>query len=89
MKTRVPFPEGEGGSRQVPALMPVRTSLNVVGLGFWGTVPSTPTPLVPWAPIYVSGTDSAAVRAIALKASVTAFPQVPGSWWASLLGSSG
>ena len=69
--------------------MPVRISLNVVGLGFWGTVPSTPTPLVPWAPIYVSGTDSAAVRAIALKASVTAVPQVPGSWWASLLGSSG
>ena len=70
---QVPFSVGEGGSRQVPALMPLRTLLSVVS----------------WAPIPVAGTDSAAVRAIALKASVTAFPQVPGSWWASLLGSSG
>lgn len=67
--------------------MLVRTLLNLVGLGFWDTVPSPH--LVPWVPISVAGTDSAAVWAIALKASVTAFPQVPGSWWASLLGSSG
>lgn len=82
---QVPFSEG-GGSRQVPALMLVRTLLNLVGLGFWHT---QPPPLAPWVPISVAGTDSAAVWAIALKASVTAFPQVPGSWWASLLGSSG
>ena len=57
--------------------MLVRTLLNLVGLGFWDTVPSPH--LVPWVPISVAGTDSAAVWAIALKASVTAFPQVPGS----------
>ncbi|XP_055273550.1 cathepsin G-like [Moschus berezovskii] len=44
--------------------MLVRTVLNWVGLGFRDTVP-----------ISAAGTDSAAVRAIALKASVTAFPQ--------------